>query len=170
MKPFPGHASGFTNTQNTDEDFPFDSVVKMMMADHSRMWNSVELFTPYKELKGEKLTQRRALISQLQQTFGDDLLVLSSPGIANIVTFRSCASKTLRLVKDDEDEMEAIITKASEHIIQDLKNINLNKEHYDTSINKEIIKESVSEFLLMLLAKVSPRLDSTLPALLIDCH
>lgn len=63
--------------------------------------------------------------------------------------------------------MESIATKASKQIIQDVKNIDIDKGHYNTSINKDIIKESVSDFLLMLLAKVSPRLDNTLPALLI---
>ncbi|KAK1874978.1 Myosin-1 [Dissostichus eleginoides] len=84
----------------------------------------------------------RTLIRHLQQTFGSDLLVLSSPGIADIIAFRSCASQTLRLVNDDEDDMESIAVKASKQIIQDVKNIDMDKGHYNISINKDMIKES----------------------------
>lgn len=69
-------------------------------------------------------------------------------------------------MKDDGDEMETITTKASKQIIQDVKNIDIDKEHYNIRINKDVIKESVSDFPLML-AKVSSKLDNTLPALLI---
>ena len=67
----------------------------------------------------------------------------------------------------DEDDSESIATKASKQIIQDVKNIDMDKGHYNINSNKDIVKESVSDFLLMLLAKLSPRLDNTLPALLI---
>ncbi|KAI9518252.1 hypothetical protein NQZ68_038918 [Dissostichus eleginoides] len=87
----------------------------------------------------------RTLIRHLQQTFGSDLLVLSSPGIADIIAFRSCASQTLRLVNDDEDDMESIAVKASKQIIQDVKNIDMDKGHYNISINKDMIKESYSQ-------------------------
>ena len=92
-----------------------------------------------------------------------ELLVLSSPGIANIISFRSCASQTLRLVNNEEDDTDIVITKASKCILHDLKNIDIDKEHYNISMNKDIIKESASEFLLRILAKVSPKLDNTLP-------
>ncbi len=71
------------------------SVVEKMKADRSRMWNSVELFALYTDLNEDKLS-RRSLIRQLQQTFGRDILVISAPGISDIIAFRSCASQTLR--------------------------------------------------------------------------
>ncbi|KAJ4944771.1 hypothetical protein JOQ06_013311 [Pogonophryne albipinna] len=115
-----------------------------MTPDRSNMWNSVELFALYTDLHGDKLS-RRTLIRQLQQTFGSDLLVLSSPGTADIIAFPSCASQTLRLVNDDEDDMESIAVKASKQITQDVINIDMDKGHYNISINKDMIKESSSE-------------------------
>lgn len=152
-------------SQNSD-DHPFELLVEMVESDRSRIWNSVELQATYSGFAGTKLS-RRALIGKLQDTFGDDLLVLSSPGIANIIAFRSSASKTLQLVNDEEDDTELLLTKTSKRILQDLKQIDNDKEHYNISINNNLIKEKVSEFLLKLLAKVSPKLDDTLPALLI---
>ena len=43
----------------------------------------------------------------------------------------------------------------------------IDKEHYKIGINKEIIKDSACNFMMKSLAKVSPKLDNTLPALLI---
>ena len=62
------------------------------------MWNSVELLETYSECGGVKLS-RRTLVCKLQDIFGNELLALSSRDIANIISFRSCASHTLRLVK-----------------------------------------------------------------------
>jgi len=63
--------------------------------------------------------------------------------------------------------IQRLISKTSKCILEDLKNIDIDKEHYNISMNKNLIKESVSELLLMLLAKVLPKLDKTFPALLI---
>ena len=161
----PGKSTSFRSLEDPGEDEPFKSVVEMIRVERSRMWNSVELFSAYTNLLGNKLT-RKTLILQIQEEFGDDLIILSSPGIADIIAFRSCASKTLRHVNDDTDERETIAMKASKQILQDMEDIVIDK-NYKIDINKEIIKESTSNLLMRILAKVSPKLDNTLPALLI---
>lgn len=161
-----GQASTSRIAKETDDDRPFLSLVEKMKADRTRMWNSVSLFAVYEEFNGNRLS-RRSLTQKLQQTFSSELIVLSSPGIANIIAFRSYASEALKLVNVEDDYLESIATKASNHIIQDVKKIDMNKGYYNISISKDIIKETVSDFLMMLLAKVSPSLDNTLPALLI---
>ena len=153
-------------SQDASTNQPFQSVVQMLNDDKSRIWNSVELFEHYTNFGGVKHSHR-SLISHLQEAFGDDLLVLSSPGIANVIVFRSCASETLRLVNNEDDDIEAVAADASKRICQDVKDIDIDKEHYNICLDKNIISESISDFILMLLAKVSPKLDNTLPALLI---
>ena len=154
------------NAENS-ADPALESVATLLSNDRSRMWNSVELFEAYIDFGGDKTLSRKTLVSKLQVRFGNDLLVLSSPGIANIIALRSFAAQTLRLVKDEEDEVEMIATRASKQIVQEVTSINMDKKHYDININTNIVKESISEFLLLLLSKVSPKLDNTLPALLI---
>jgi len=51
------------------------------------------LFETYLEFGGFELS-RRTIICKLQEVFGDELIVLSTPGIANIIAFHSCASQT----------------------------------------------------------------------------
>ena len=70
-------------------------------------------------------------------------------------------------MNDDKDERETIATKASEQIIQDMEDTVIDKEHYKIGINKEIIKESASNFMIKILAKVFTKLDNTLTELLI---
>ena len=166
FRSLPGQSVSDRSSEDSGDDKPFESLVDMINVDRSKLWNSVELFSAYTNLYGNKLS-KRFLILQLQEKFGSDLLILSSPGIADIIAFRSHASKTLRLVNDDEDERETIAKKASEQIIQDMEDIVIDKEHYKIGINKEIIKDSASNFMMKILAKVSPKLDNTLPALLI---
>ena len=84
------------------------------------MWNSVELFDSYSQFGGVQLC-RWTLVSKRQELFGNDLMVLSSPGIANIIVFRSCASQILRLVNTEEDDTETLIGKASKSILQEIK-------------------------------------------------
>ena len=103
------------------------------------MWNSVELFTAYVDSGGDKLS-RRTLVQRLQDMFGDDLLVLSSPGRANIVAFRSFASKTLSLLNDEEDETETVATKASKLIRNEVKDIHIDRDHYDITVSKDLVK------------------------------
>ena len=163
----PGEVSACNNEpQGTDADQSFLTVVEMLKNDRPLMWSSVELFEAYREVGGLELS-RRTLVCELQETFGNELLVLSSPGIANIVAFRSSASQVLRLVNNEEDDPETVINKAGKCILTDLKDIDIDKKHYSIGMNRDLIKESVSEFLLKLLAKVSPKPDNTLTALLI---
>ena len=70
-------------------------------------------------------------------------------------------------MNDGKDEREKITTKASEQIIQDMEDIVIDKEHYETGINGEFIKESTSNFMIKILAKVFTKLDNTLTELLI---
>jgi len=97
----------------------------------------------------------------------NDFLVLSSPGIANVIVFRTMASKMFRLVNDYEDDLDTVMSTASKQITQEVKQIPKYSTHYKTNISKHDMQASASEFLLGLLGNISPKLDNTLPALLI---
>ena len=55
--------------------------------------------------------------------FGDDIFVLHSPGLANIIAFRSKASETMRLVDDDKDDRYMLLNKLCMKIIHDVKQL-----------------------------------------------
>ena len=78
--------------------------------DLSQIWNSVELFQLYEDNGGNRLTTRKQLVKQLLHHVGEDLLVLSSPGVAHLIVFRSKTLGLLKLVpSDDYCELDSAI-------------------------------------------------------------
>ena len=66
----------------------------MLSSDRKRIWNSVELFQEYQAHGGSNLAQSH-LVDNLCRHFDGVLLILSSPGYANIVAFGCQASLTV---------------------------------------------------------------------------
>ena len=59
----------------------------------------IDIYTKYVEEGGHMLS-RRQLISKVVEKFGEDMIVLSSPGIASILAFRSSATKVFHVLPD----------------------------------------------------------------------
>ena len=131
------------------------------------MWNSIELFQMYTAAGGSELT-RRQLIPSLADKFGEELLVLSAPGVASIIVFKHRAPILLKLVNDNDDsDIDAAITTVSKQIVNETKSVEMDKNQYETRLKTETIENSLSSTLMRLLAKVSPKLDYSPPAYLI---
>ena len=157
-------ASNVSGTEDVDE--AFEQLVSQMNGNKSKIWNSVELFNAYTDYKGN-ICARKTLLKKLCEHFGNDLIVLHSSGLADIVVFRGSAAASLRLVEDKEDDIDFVLNKLSKHISLDVKSLSLSKSCYETEIDRESVLESVSSTLIELLAKLSPKLDKTLPVILI---
>ena len=106
------------------------------------------------------------LLRKLSDFFGADLIVLHSAGLANIVCFRCGAAKSLRLIDEDDDDIDVILNRIAKKVRSEVKGINLDKNHYSTIINKDIAMNEVSETLIALLGLVSAKLDMTFPAIM----
>ena len=91
--------------------------------------------------------------------------MVSSPGLANILLFRSTASHILRVVDFEEDNKSPEV--AAKQIVRECKELYVDKNVYNTRIDKDLAKEETSSRLLTLLSNVSEKLDNNLPALLI---
>ena len=76
---------------------------KITFASPERIWTSTELLSCYETYGGELLS-RQLLIVELQSHFGKDIIVLSSPGIASIIIFRTHASLLLQVIEEDDDD------------------------------------------------------------------
>lgn len=168
---FPDKAcSGQTDPKEEEHpstDAALEAVVRDMYSDKSRLWNSTGLHDLYQSHSGTRLSKRN-LLTEVQKQFGNDLLVLTSPGMASIVAFRSASAHILKIVSDDEKESMQNATKAfSTQIISECKEIKTDPATYSTSINKEQAANSTSSTLQDLLAAISADLSFTLPALLI---
>ena len=104
------------------------------------------------------------LLRKLSDFFGADLIVLHSAGLANIVCFRCGAAKSLRLIDEDDDDIDVILNRIAKKVRSEVKGINLDKN--STIINKDIAMNEVSETLIALLGLVSAKLDMTFPAIM----
>lgn len=69
-----------------ESDHAFHIVLHELERDPSRIWNAVELHNRYLSHLGSRLV-RRKLITELVCYFGDDLVVLSGNGVANLLVF-----------------------------------------------------------------------------------
>ena len=147
-------------------DLAFDAVLKIINEDRSEIWNSTDLYNLYLENHGNSLC-KKSLVAKVSDHSGEDLIVLSSPGVANILLFRSKASSTLRIIPDDTDDINAAVTKVAKKICSESKNIPFDNGMYETRIDNDIASECVSDTLMELLVSISPKLKRTLPALLI---
>ncbi len=147
-------------------DNALDILKEEIQNDQTHIWNSIDLHKMYTE-NGGVILSRKTLVKELSTYFGEDFLVLSSVGVASIILFRSKASKTLRLVNEAEDDLDASIAKVCKQVIKDVKAIPQDKTHYSTHISCEKAMESISDTVLELLANLSPKLNGTLPALLV---
>jgi len=147
-------------------DEAFDTLVSLLKDDQSKVWNSMELFQVYTD-NGGTLCFRETLVKRLCEHFGNDILVLHSPGLANVIMFRRKAAESMKLVNDKEDDTNDLLSALSKKIANDIESVNLDKHHYETEIDCTSAIDNVSGTLLDLLSKLSPKLDRTLPAILI---
>lgn len=155
----------YASREHSDKiDHAFEATVNEMKSDTRQVWTSVGIHTFYAAHGGTMLS-RINLFKQISEVFGEDLLVFSSPGLANVIVFRSTASDLLRLEQLDEDNMQ--IESVAKQIVKECKQI-VNKQNiYNVQIDKEIATEESSSTLLSLLSCLSDKLEFTLPALLI---
>ena len=99
--------------------------------------------------------------------YKNDIIFLSSPGIANFLVFKSKASSILRiqmLENEDEGNLQAIAKK----IVSEIKIVLYDKDEYQSKIDLTSCRQDVSPSLAKLLSYVSSHLsDNSLPSVLI---
>ena len=95
-------------------------------------------------------------------------MFLSCPSVSSIVVFKNKAPTLLKLVPSDEDsDLDMSIKNVVKEIAREVKVLKSDKGHYNIRICKETAAESACDTILALFAKLSPKLDRTLPAILI---
>ena len=107
---------------------------------------------------GQILT-RTCLVEQVTDHFGADLLVLSGEGVANILVFKSQASKQLRIMDEDKDDID--LKHISKEIIHGANQNKSSKDTYYLSVTQESTADNTSPLLMRLLSLLSPKLANT---------
>ena len=149
------------NENQRDQHKAFLSVCETIRSNRDKIWNSVELHQYYVG-KGGKDMKRSRLTEKVGETLKDEVIVLSSPGIANIIMFKSKASSTFH-VDEIGEEIGINLQTVAKSISNEIKT-NKNVRAYYEPLTYEAMMEEVSPTLLSLMALISPGLDNTLPA------
>ena len=67
------------------------------------MWTSVDLEQEYRNVGGLTLS-RKHLVDRILAIYKNDVILLSSPGIANMLVFKTQANNILRIQETDEED------------------------------------------------------------------
>ena len=95
---------------DNQKDLALAQLIQHLSGDKAQIRNSLELFQMYQDYGGLKLNRSQLIVS-LQSHFSDELLVLSSPGYANIVAFHSQTASVLKVVTHTIMELPAAMMK-----------------------------------------------------------
>ena len=104
-------------------------------------WSSSELHRIYTKDGGT--LSRRYLIQKVSQYFGDEFVVLSAVGLANIIMFKSPASSLMYMETEDDDDPISV-AKIAKKIAQEVKEIHHAKGKYKSKIDFDIDSEDSS--------------------------
>ena len=126
-------------------------------------YGHVLLYNKYLEYGGSSKLGRSELLNHISASV-NDLVILSAKGYAKIVLFQDNASATLKMTKsidddDEEEELDMAPQKVAKAVNKDLSHLQYNSDAYKIHISKSVAKESVSDSLLKLLTKISPKLN-----------
>ena len=156
-----------SSSASNERDSGVKIVTSLMSEDRSLIWNSNDVYNMYIAKGGNNLC-KKSVVRQVIEYFGNEVLVLSSPGVASIIVFRDQASTTLRIVNDDSGEdVSFSVQRVAKAIKKEISHIEVDKGCYKPKLNQETATKATSPTLLDFLCELSPKLDSTVPALMI---
>ena len=141
-------------------DMAWKHMVTTLSNDQKRVWNTVELQQEYQDHGGVDLT-RSQLAENLCNHFEGDLLMISAPVYANVVSFRCHASTILKMVRYDEDVIENSIRHIAKQVKKEYSAIPLDATKYRLNIDAQLAQESVSCTVQNILASISTKLENT---------
>jgi len=160
-------ASASTCSESNAYDLALSQVTDAMKGQNLNIWNSVEINDLYSEFGGSQL-QRKGLMSRIEEYFGNELVGLHSPGLANMIVFKEVAPNLIKLVNTkDDDDLDFALKVVAKHIIDEDRDINYDPTIYNTRINTEMLSSYVSDTVSCLLSKLSPNIENTNPGYMI---
>ncbi len=130
-----------------------------MLDNRHKTWSSLEHLHCIVDEGGSSIC-RKTLFKKLTEYHGDNALILSSPGFANVMGFRGELAKTLQLVKNADDDLEYCVDRVASVVTSECIALKKNRDIYNININKELARESVGDTTALLMSKISSKFDN----------
>ena len=104
-------------------DTGFEEVKEILEREQQNLWTSIEVYSYYQQ-NGGNILSCQGLLSKLSTEFENELMVLSSPGIASILAFQKHAASILKV--EEIDESQADVSNISKCIRKEVEQIPTN--------------------------------------------
>ena len=144
-----------------DRDQALHTVIEEMSLNRTECWNSIRLFSMY-EKNGGKLKCRKTIFRKIADHFGNDVVLLSSPGKANMLVFATEAAERFQVEDDEMNDISASVIRVAKKIKKECSILKTKRTHYPVEINKDKANVPISQTLLFLLEEISDKLVGTL--------
>ena len=134
-------------SETLEVDIGLESVKKAQRENQKEMWNSIDLYDMYSEGSGFKYS-RRTLIKVLVDYLGDEVVLLSSPGLASILVFKKHFA--LQSADDGDDKNLRIAAAAikAEMLAAD-------RNQHQVKFDDDTVNEGISATLMDLLGELN---------------
>ena len=148
------------------KDSAFEVLTQQMEKEKDKLLTSSDVYKKYLALGGS-ITTRWWLMKHLKDYFGSKLLVLSSPGINDILVFKEVAASMFCIEENDEDYVDT--KSVAKEIVKEIHSIEHEKDQYHSRIDIQSAKSEVSPTLSRLLSEISKEglKESSLPQIYI---
>jgi len=148
------------------EDLAFNSVCNKMLHDRTKTWSSVELFALYVD-EGDLCMCRKTLFRKLNEYHGENVLILSFPGFADLMGFRSELAQSLHLVKNTDDDLEYCVVRVASAVTNECLALKIKRNMYHINIGKELVRESIGDIIALLLSNILTKFDKESQAMML---
>ena len=134
---------------------PFNRVLRSILNETEKIWNSTELLSEYKMTGGTETNTTR-FVQRIKEHLKEQIYCFKSPGLASLIMHKEKASSIMKVVAEKEEDEHADIEKVSKQIKQELKDLPGIGNGYpvldDNEINNSILP-TVHDILLMISPK-----------------
>ena len=130
-----------TQSSLMSKDSAFEVLTQHLEKEKVKLLTSSDVYKKYLALGGS-ITTRWWLMKHLKDFFGDNLLVLSSPGINDILVFKEVAASMFCIEENDEDYVDT--KSVAKEIVKEICCIEYDKDQYHSRIDSQSAKSDVS--------------------------
>ena len=106
------------------------------------------------------------ILSKLTEYMGNEVVVLSSPGVASIIMLNEKASQIFKFERVDEEDDDINLRLIAKKINSEVKSLSRNDDVYK-NLTSESLFDNTSSTILSLLDLISPKFQNSLPAAMI---